>query len=313
MKQVAKALLAPAFALSMIPAALAEYPEGPVEFLVPFPPGDLEDVLTRMIADDFQAEYGQPAAVINRPGGGGGPFPGAVEVAMAPADGSVIGSFVIDVPLVGDQLGIPQLDPMPFEPIGIFLSYPFVIATSADAPFQSMQELAAHARNNDVTLGHFGTELVSTSVTLALGGQMNFPWASDAAFDALDCNSLASGDVDVVNTTIQLIKPCLDDVTVLAALTPERLELAPNAPTIEEIEPDLAMTMWNGLYVHQDTPADVRNKIARVARETVRSERAQEFAAETGAQIYWLNAEEADAQLKQDQRTQATIEKVLNE
>ena len=55
-------------------AALADYPEKPVTFIVPFPPGDLEDVLTRMIADDFQAEYGVAAAVVNKPGGGGGPY-----------------------------------------------------------------------------------------------------------------------------------------------------------------------------------------------------------------------------------------------
>jgi tripartite-type tricarboxylate transporter receptor subunit TctC len=34
-------------------SAQAEYPEKPVEFVVPWPPGDLEDVLTRMIAEDF--------------------------------------------------------------------------------------------------------------------------------------------------------------------------------------------------------------------------------------------------------------------
>ena len=33
--------------------AAADYPERPVEFVVPWPPGDLEDVLTRMIAEDF--------------------------------------------------------------------------------------------------------------------------------------------------------------------------------------------------------------------------------------------------------------------
>ena len=45
-------------------AAMAEYPEKPVNFIVPWPPGDLEDVLTRMIADDFQKEYGVSAAVM---------------------------------------------------------------------------------------------------------------------------------------------------------------------------------------------------------------------------------------------------------
>ena len=66
----------------------------------------LEDVLTRMIAEDFQEEYGVAAAVVNKPGGGGGPFPGAIEVATAPADGYTIGSFVIGVPVLGHQIGI---------------------------------------------------------------------------------------------------------------------------------------------------------------------------------------------------------------
>ncbi len=51
-------------------AAQAEYPEKPVEFVVPWPPGDLEDVLTRMIAEDFSEAYGVPTAVVNKPGGG---------------------------------------------------------------------------------------------------------------------------------------------------------------------------------------------------------------------------------------------------
>ncbi|MEP4700720.1 MAG: hypothetical protein ABJZ79_06155 [Parasphingorhabdus sp.] len=87
-----------AMALTMVAfagAAHAEYPEKPVEFVVPWPPGDLEDVLTRMIAEDFQAAYGVPAAVVNKPGGGGGPFPGAIGVATAPADGYTVGSFII--------------------------------------------------------------------------------------------------------------------------------------------------------------------------------------------------------------------------
>ncbi|MGI9499287.1 MAG: tripartite tricarboxylate transporter substrate binding protein, partial [Geminicoccaceae bacterium] len=86
--------------LSPLSAAAEGYPEKPVNFIVPWPPGDLEDVLTRMIAEDFQAKYDVPAAVVNKPGGGGGPFPGAIEVANAPADGYTIGSFVIGIPVL---------------------------------------------------------------------------------------------------------------------------------------------------------------------------------------------------------------------
>jgi len=270
-------------------AALAEYPEKPVNFIVPWPPGDLEDVLTRLIAEDFQEEYGVAAAVVNKPGGG--PFPGAIEVANAPADGYTIGSFVIGVPVVGHQIDIPPLTPAKFDPVGIFLTYPFVIATSADAPYSSMEELAAYAQENEVALGHFGDVLTPTQVTKAYAANNGFEWGSDAAFDALDCNTLASGDAVVINTTLQLILPCLDDVKVLVSITDERIPLVPDAPTIGELDETLNIALWNGLFVHKDTPQDVRDKIAAVAKETVMSERAQKVAEETGALVYWQGAD----------------------
>ena len=292
-------------------AALADYPEKPVTFIVPFPPGDLEDVLTRMIADDFQAEYGVAAAVVNKPGGGGGPFPGAIDVATAPADGYTIGSFVIGVPVVGHQIGIPELTPEKFDPLGIFLTYPFVIAVAGDAPYDDMEGLAAYAQDNDLALGHFGNVLTPTQVTMALAKTMGFEWGSDAAFDALDCNTLASGDADVINTTLQLILPCLDSVKVLASITDERIPLVPDAPTVGEIEPSLDIALWNGLFVHKDTPQDVRDKIIAVAEKTVMSERAQQVAKDTGGLVYWQNAEDSAARIKADIAKVAAIEAML--
>lgn len=300
-------------ALALPLAAQAEYPEKPVEFVVPWPPGDLEDVLTRMIAEQFQQTYGVPAAVVNKPGGGGGPFPGAVEVAQAPADGYTVGSFVIGVPLVGPETGIPALNPNPFEPVGIFLTYPFVIAASGDAPFKTMEELRDHAQDNDVALGHFGSFLIPTQVTFALAAEMGFDYAAEAAFDALDCNTLASGDVDVINTTLQLIKPCLDDLTVLASIGAERTALTPDARTVGEIAPSLDISLWNGLFVHKDTPADVREKIAAVAAEVVMSDAAQKLAAETGALIYWQDAAASAAQIEKDAVTLGTVAELIGD
>ncbi|WP_306006386.1 tripartite tricarboxylate transporter substrate-binding protein [Aquicoccus porphyridii] len=296
---------------AMSGAAMADYPEKPVSFVVPWPPGDLEDVLTRMIAEDFQNEYGVAAAVVNKPGGGGGPFPGAIEVANAPADGYTIGSFVIGVPVVGHQIGIDDLTPAQFDPLGIFLTYPFVIATSADAPYSTMEELAAHASENDVALGHFGDVLTPTQVTKALAANMDFEWGSDAAFDALDCNTLASGDADVINTTLQLILPCLDDIKVLVSITDERIPLVPDAPTAGEVDETLDIALWNGLFVHKDTPQDVREKIIAVAQKTAMSDRAQAVAKETGALVYWQGPEESAERIAQDIETVGRIESIL--
>jgi len=293
-------------------AALADYPEKPVNFIVPWPPGDLEDVLTRMIAEDFQKEYGVAAAVVNKPGGGGGPFPGAIEVANAPADGYTIGSFVIGVPVVGHQIDIPPLTPAKFDPLGIFLTYPFVIATSGDAPYSTMEELAAYAKDHDVALGHFGDVLTPTQVTKAFAKTAGFEFASDAAFDALDCNTLASGDADVINTTLQLILPCLDSVKVLVSITDQRIPLIPDTPTIGELEPSLDIALWNGLFVTKDTPQDVRDKIIAVAKTSMLSDRAQAVAKETGALVYWQDAKESEARIAKDIDTVARIGELLN-
>lgn len=312
MSKFTKSVTAMALALAAVTgSAQAEYPEKPVEFVVPWPPGDLEDILTRMIAEDFSETYGVPTAVVNKPGGGGGPFPGAIEVANAPADGYTIGSFIIAIPVVGPQIGIPELNPNPFVPLGNFLTYPFVIAVSGDAPYDDMAGLAAHAQENDVALGHFGAPLVPTQVTLGLAAEMGFSYGSDAAFDALDCNTLASGDVDVINTTLQLILPCLDDVKVLASIGGERISLTPDTPTVAELAPDLNVSLWNGLFVRTDTPQDVQDKIIAVAEKTMMSERAQALAAETGALVYWQPAAEVVTQIETDIATMGKIQAML--
>ncbi len=297
--------------IAFAPVAQAEYPEKPVQFVVPWPPGDLEDVLTRMIAEEFQSTYGVAAAVINKPGGGGGPFPGAVEVAGAPADGYTIGSFIIAIPTIGPNIGIPELSPNPFEPLGNFLTYPFVIVAGENAPYDDMQGLAEHAKSNDLALGHFGAPLIPTRVTMALAKEMGFSYGSDAAFDMLDCNSLASGDVDVMNTTLQLVLPCMDKIKVLASIGAERIAITPDVPTVAEIVPDLNIALWNGLFVHKDTPADAREKIIAVAKKVALSDKARKLAEETGALIYWQDAQAAAAQIEGDIETLGRIGKIL--
>ena len=205
------------FSLIVTNPVRADYPTGPVQFIVPWPPGDFEDILTRMIAKNMQEATGVSASVVNRPGGGDGPFPGALEVLEAPSDGSVVGSFVIGVPVVGPKIDIGIAEDS-FVPVGIFLTYPFVLAASGDAPYSNMAELAAHAKGNDVVLGHFGAGLTPTQASFAAAAKMGFSFADDSAFDMLDCNTLSSGDADVINTTLALIEPCLGEINVLSLI-----------------------------------------------------------------------------------------------
>ena len=269
-------------------AALAEYPEKPVTFIVPWPPGDLEDVLTRMIAEEFQTQFGAPAAVVNKPGGGG--IVGALEVAQSPADGYTIGSFVMGIPTVKTMGPDAQIARDTFEPIGIFLTYPFLIAAGKDAPYNTLQEMADYSKANNVRLGHFGYGLEPTLLTVlgvqTLGGK----FGAEAAFDMLDCSTLSNGDADVINTTAQLVLPCLSEIKVLGTITGERMSITPDAPTLGELVPALDSTLWNGLFVPKVTPQDVKDKIAAAAMAVVASPEAQEIAKTTGALVYWMDA-----------------------
>jgi tripartite-type tricarboxylate transporter receptor subunit TctC len=144
-------------------------------------------------------------------------------------------------------------------------------------------------------------------VSLAAASALGFEWGSDAAFDMLDCNTLASGDADVINTTIQLILPCLDQVKVLASITNERIANIPDVPTMGEVVPSLNMGLWNGLFVTKGTSDEVKQTLIASAKKTVMSDRAQKLAADTGALVYWMDADTATAQIESDRATMVTI------
>ena len=311
MKRLCALIFVAALIVGFVGTPAHAYPDKPVSFVVPWPPGDLEDVLTRVIADTFQSKYGVASAVVNKPGGGGGPFPGAMAVANAPADGSMVGSFTIGVPVIGPNIGIEGLNKETFECVGIFLTYPFVLAAKGDAPYSNMQELAAYAKSNKVALGHFGPRAIPTKVTFAVAKKLGFAFASEAGFDSLDCNTLASGDADVINTSIQTILPCVDKVKILASVTKKRLPHSPQAQTVGEIYPEADIVLWNGLFVKKGTSQEVKDKVAAAAKEALNSEKAKKIAANTGAEIYWMDAKEAEALIEADRETLGRINQLL--
>ena len=290
--------------------AQAEYPTGPVQFIVPWPPGDFEDILTRMIAANMQEATGVPASVVNRPGGGDGPFPGALEVLAAPADGSVVGSFVIGVPIVGPRIGV-GIEEDSFIPVGIFLTYPFVLASSGDSGYSNMSELAAHAQDNDVVLGHFGAGLTPTKATFAAAKNMGFEFADDSAFDMLDCNTLSAGDADVINTTLALIEPCLDTINVLANIGENPIGKLDGVDTLSAQSGINNLELWNGLFVTKGTPQEVIDTLAEVGKATMMSDEAQELMAATGAAVYWQGMEESMARIVADSAKDAELAAII--
>lgn len=302
MKKLTKILSIATLAISPILAstsAVAEYPERPVKFVVPWPPGDLEDVITRIIAEEMSKQTGTPASVINKPGGGG--IVGALDVAQARPDGQTIGSFVTDILTTHIHAGNAPYDQNTFEPIGIFLDYPFVIATKADSPYNNLEELAKYSQDHDISLGHFGYQALPTAITFKAAEQEGIRIASDSAFDENNCATLATGDADIINTTTQLILSCLKsgEVKLLTAMTEERLSIAPEIPTLAE-QTGITQSLWNGLFVKKGTPAEVKEKVAEIAQAALKSDRITGLSNSTGAVIYWIGGSAAEERVARD-------------
>ncbi|MDI9313932.1 MAG: tripartite tricarboxylate transporter substrate binding protein [Hydrotalea sp.] len=273
--------------LSVSSARAAGYPERPVTFIVPWPPGDLEDQLTRIIADQFTKTYHVPARVVNISGGGG--VIGATRVANAKPDGYTIGSLVKD--LVSTQIvnGHAKYDKHSLVPLGVFLTYPFALVTKKTAPYNDVAQLAAYAQRHDVVLGHFGYSALPTIATFKMVRRLRFSFSADATYDNLDCAVLKNGDVDVITTTMGAVLPCIKDIKLLAAYSNQPLSLFPSVKTLDQQVPGLKISLWNGLFVPRGTPPAIADKISTVARAAMQSPRAQKIARETGAEVYWLD------------------------
>src|SRR5512140_2483137 len=92
----------------------AEYPDKPIQFIVPYGAGGSTDLLARAVAQVAPKYFSQPLVVVNKPGGGA--IPGRLDVTRAKADGYTLlfgyGS--------GEDLVVPHQRPLPYDPLADF-------------------------------------------------------------------------------------------------------------------------------------------------------------------------------------------------
>ena len=282
----------------LVTSAFAEYPVRPVTFIEPWPPGDVDDQLLRIIVEEFSKETGVPGKVVNRPGGFG--VEGAQAVAAAKADGYTVGNLLIDIPTSYIVQGFAPYKREDFEVVGLFMNYPFILAAPSDAPYSSLAELAEYAKSHDVRLAHFGFETIPAQQTFEAARQLGFEFSTETGYDMTDCSTLANGDADVMNTTVGLILACKDDIKVLAAYTSSPVALFPDAPLLRDQMSGPTFALWSGLFVPAGTPQEVRDLLASIAQKAMESDQAKQIRATTGTEIYWQGAEEAQGRIDAD-------------
>src|SRR5436189_1012744 len=134
------------------------WPQKPVKFIVPFPPGGATDISARLLAQKLTEIWGQTVVIENRGGAGGGV--GAAEAARAAPDGYTLffpsGSVMTANQHIYAKLAYnPERD---FVPVTNVVSGPQVLVVAASSPYKSVRELidAARANPGKLTFGHAG-------------------------------------------------------------------------------------------------------------------------------------------------------------
>lgn len=294
MRLILKTVAASAFLALGLGTAAAQFPERPVTIIVPYAPGST-DTMARSLAEDMSEALGQPVVVETRPGAGG--TVGAAEVVNSDADGYTLLMAVSSVQTVAPHqrelpYGFDDLTPVARVAVG-----PNVIAARNGAPFATLEEFVAYAKENpgQVSYGSAGTggatHIAAEAIARAAGIEL-FHIPFGGVTPAI--TATVAGDVDVVLGFASAIIPRGQDgqLVPLAQLSEERTALAPDLPTLKDAGIDLALPPNIGLWAPAGTPEDVVATLSDAVRSAAEGETFTSFAANALVEVDVADAPE---------------------
>src|SRR5438067_11501680 len=124
-------------------SAFAQYPQRPIQLIVPWAAGGGTDATARIIGTLLEKDLKQPINVVNRTGGSG--VVGHDAIARATPDGYTIGMITVEITMM-HHVGLTPLTYKDYTPIGLVNADPAGVNVRVDAPYKSMQDLLARIK-----------------------------------------------------------------------------------------------------------------------------------------------------------------------
>jgi tripartite-type tricarboxylate transporter receptor subunit TctC len=262
-------LAAGAAAVPALPrlACAQAYPMRAVTIIVPFAAGGPTDVCARIVGDHMSRTLGQQFIVENVVGAGG--TTGSTRTMRAAPDGYTIqmgqtGTHAASVALYPNLVYRPDVD---FEPIGMVVVPPIVIATRKDFPAKDLKKFMAYARANPdkLNMAHAGVGSITHFTCLMLNAMIGIkPTLVPFSGSAPAINALVAGQVDYICDPTPDIVQQLQGGTlkVYAVAAPTRSPVLPDVPTtIEAGLPEFQVIAWYGLFAPRGTPKPILDKL----------------------------------------------------
>lgn len=271
-RQQVLGLLGAAMAMAAWPAAQAQtpganWPNKPIRWVVPFPPGGAMDAIARTLGEKAGQALGQPFVIENKAGAGGNI--GAEFVSKQPADGYTLMITSIGMATNKPLYGNLRYDPVKdFAPVSLLAVVPNVLVTNNTQPnVKSVADVIAAARKSPGALAYAsagnGTSIhlageMFTSLTGAQMLHVPYKGSGPAVSDML------GGQVNYMFDSITSARAHLQSgkLRALAVTTAKRSQALPNVPTMAEAGvAGYDVSPWFAVFAPAGTPKPVVDRI----------------------------------------------------
>jgi tripartite-type tricarboxylate transporter receptor subunit TctC len=281
-----------AVAVAALPAgtahAASDYPNRPIQLIVPYAPGGVTDQVARIVAQGMENKFGQRVLVINR--AGASTVVGTQSVARAAPDGYTL--IMVSVPFAANvtlekDLPYAQSD---FAPITTVASTPNILVVNPTTPVNSVADLVAYikARPGQINYATFG---IGSSAHLTA---LQFETLIKEKMQAVHYRGGGPAAVAVMTGEVQLefggalsvaggvgagkLKP-------LAVTARHRINFYPDVPTFVESGFDLVQGTWFGLLAPAQTPEPIIRQIYEAAAFTMEKTEAHKTIVDSGTEV----------------------------
>ena len=273
------------------------YPDRPIQILVPFAGGSASDVITRILLNRMATSLGQTFVVENRPGAGGNT---GTAAAHAAADGytlvmSTSGPLAANKALFKDLGYDPQKD---FAPIFLFANIPNIVVINAKLPPKTLLDLIDYAKQHPQRL-NYGSVGVGSSQHLAgayfeqlTGTQLvHVPYRNIANYTPDFISGQVPLGFQLLPNVLGLIKN--GDARALAVASNKRMTALPDVPTAAEAGlQGYESSAWLALLAPANTDQALVDRLYAAAQDAVNDPKVRALFAEQGAEPMNLGPEE---------------------
>ncbi len=258
-------------------ASAQGWPNKPIKWIIPYPPGGITDNATRMVLQKVQEQTGWSIVVENKPGANS--ILGAELAARAAPDGytflTVIGAHAANATLYAGKL--PYDVVKSFAPVSLVGIAPLVMAVNNNLPAKDIRELMAYSKANPGKLA-FGSSGVGAAAHLTQElfkqvtsiDMVHVPYKGTAP--AL--TDLMGGNLQILTDTASALMPHIRSgkIKAMAAFANKRVPGAPEVPTIAEAGgPAIEGSTWVLFLAPSATPRDIVNRLSTETAKAINS------------------------------------------